>query len=118
MLNLFPVQFLAPLAYFLLRVVLGLVFLKMGRSQFQKGAQGRLWLPAIASSLLGFMFILGIYTQIAALGGVVIALASRFPYFRDRGFSYFDATTALLVGVISLSLFVTGGGPFGFDLPI
>ncbi len=119
MLNVFPIQFLAPLAYLILRVILGIVFLRMAKFQLQKDESGsRSWLSGFFSSVVGIIFILGFYTQIAALLGILSAIASRFSYFKARGFSYLEPTAALLVGAISLSLFITGGGPFGFDLPI
>ncbi len=118
MLNLFPIQFLAPLAYLLLRLVLGILFLRLARTQLQQGSEGnRSWIKGVYFILVGTLCILGLYTQLAALGALIAACASRLPSVRSRR-PYFTTTTAVLVGAISLSLLITGGGPFGFDLPI
>jgi uncharacterized membrane protein YphA (DoxX/SURF4 family) len=132
MLNVFPIQFLAPLAYTVLRLCVGLIFIYLGQSHLRKRhvlkyvfavplfpyGLAVAWYVGIAELIIGTMFILGWYTQIAALLGMayaikLIILQKRFahPLISKRQF------LALLLGAC-LSLFITGAGIFAFDLPI
>jgi uncharacterized membrane protein YphA (DoxX/SURF4 family) len=132
MLNLFPIQFLALAAYALLRIVIGLVFLYLAHKHSKNftfyapqiqwpGIQnGRVVLTLIIISevIIGGMFLVGFYTQIAAIlsMGLCIKLLiwnQRFPIG-----SIPSRLTYLLLLTISLSLFVTGAGVLAFDLPI
>lgn len=132
MLNPFPIQFLALLAYLILRVVIGAALLYFGirhGRQREAFAQG-LGLPhtqtgiffvvliALFECVVGLMFILGYYTQIAALAtllmsATLITLRKQFttPLLESRMFY-------VLLGGAALSLFITGAGALAFDLPI
>lgn len=132
MLNIFPIQFLAPLAYTILRVCIGLIFIYLGRSHIK--ARGTLkdvfqlpifpyglfftWYISIAEIVIGILFILGLFTQIASLLAMLytlklIILHKRFshPLIPNRLF-------LIMLFAASLSLFITGAGAFAFDLPI
>lgn len=130
MLNPFPIQFLALLAYAILRIIVGAILLYLGFSHIQHRAvlkeqfsQFRfglvlVWYLGTLEIIVGMMFIFGFYTQIAALLSMLMAikfivLKGRFtsPLIPGRLFYI------LLFGA-SLSLFVTGAGIFAFDLPI
>jgi len=132
MLNPFPIQFLALLAYFILRVFVGGILLHLGWKHLQhrdtlmvKKAFATLKNTALlgiflgaTEIVLGTLFILGLYTQIAALLTMVTAVklivfSGKFnaKYQQSRSF-------ALLLFAASLSLFITGAGAFAFDLPI
>ena len=132
MLNPFPIQFLAILAYTILRLTIGILFIYFGALHVTKrhdlkyalslpwfpfGSVG-VWLLSGVEFLVGVMFIFGFYTQIAAILSMILSLKlivfnKRFasPYIPSRLFYI------LLLGA-SLSLFITGAGAFAFDLPI
>ena len=132
MLNIFPIQFLAPLAYALLRVCVGLIFIYLGRSHIRERETLKhiftlplfpfglffTWYIAIAELIIGALFILGLFTQVAALLSILyclklIVLRNHFshPLIPKGAF-------LMLILVSSLSLFITGAGIFAFDLPI
>ena len=132
MLNIFPIQFLAPLAYALLRVCVGFILLRLGRRHlhnrdalapifsFSLFPYGRffVWYLGLIEIGLGILFFIGLFTQVAALLAAVLSLKfivmhRRFahPLIPSRMFY-----TLLLAA--SLSLFITGAGIFAFDLPI
>lgn len=131
-LNPFPIQFLALLAYLILRVIVGVTLLYFGA----KHLTGRkeilalnsfTWWPfgsyaiilfGVVELLIGAMFFFGAYTQIAALVCMFLSVKMLFtyrsalaPYFPSRAY-YF-----LLFGC-ALSLFITGAGAIAVDLPI
>lgn len=132
MLNPFPIQFLAILAYAILRVIVGLILVYLGILHIQRRYDLRhalilpffpfgtltAWCFGIAELIAGGMFIAGYYTQIAAL--VAIALSFTLIIFNKRFSSpYFPGKLFyLLLFAASLSLFITGAGAFAFDLPI
>jgi len=132
MLNVFPIQFLALFAYFILRISVGLVLLYLGFSHLN--ARNELaqvlrfsWWPfgytstlifAIAEIILAGMFMVGVLTQIAALVTflmcIKLIILKRFfvhPTLPNRLFY------VLLAGA-AFSLFITGAGVFAVDLPL
>ncbi len=132
MLNPFPIQFLALLGYFILRVITGFIFLVLGYRHFKQRVTlypilkvklfpfGKLVTASliITELIVGILFILGLYTQIAAL--VVIVMSVKMILLRK----YFShpalpsRLTYLLLFGIGFCLFITGAGAFAFDLPI
>ena len=132
MLNPFPIQFLSLFAYFILRVFIGFVFLLLSIKHWKQRSSlypvlilpifpfGKISVATLIISelIIGLMFILGFYTQIAALLTILMslkmivlrnkfnhpALPSRLVYFLFLG--------------IGCSLFITGAGALAFDLPI
>ena len=132
MLNLFPIQFLALLAYFILRVITGLVLLWLAKRhfQFRHELSTILVLPIfpfgkitvtiliITEIIAGALLTLGAFTQIGAL--LLILLSLDMLLFRQK-FQHQtlpNKLTYLLLLAIGLSLFITGAGAFAFDLPI
>lgn len=132
MLNLFPIQWLALLAYFILRVFVGLVLLIIAKRQimnyknlvttstwpFFKGSHIPILLLIVSELVIAFMLILGVYTQAAALG--LLALSIKMIIWRNR-FSDSSIPSSLLYLLLigcSLSIFITGAGAIAFDLPI
>lgn len=119
MLNPFPIQFLAPLAYCILRVALGILLIRFGNRLLQK--EPRSVFPTLlgwVEILMGALFIVGFYTQIVALFTIVLSipvlvksntLLHAFPINR---------ATVFLICMIAFSLFITGAGAFAIDLPI
>ncbi len=132
MLNPFPIQFLALFAYFLLRICVGSILLYLGLQHWYKRHELKTvltlsWWPygffstvvlATSEVILAMSLFLGAYTQIAALGIIlmslkVLVLRGRFQHEAIPQRIFY----ILLVGA-GLSLFVTGGGAFAFDLPL
>lgn len=133
MLNFFPIMFLSPLAYALLRIVLGGMFLYLGyrhlftyRRELQallhrhwpRFASFAAWHLGIGEILIGGMLVVGAYTQIAALAGILLSI--KMLIFRRHVIhpSIPPPLFYLLVLAISISLFITGAGALAFDLPI
>ena len=117
MLNVFPIQYLAPLAYVLLRVVLGVLLIRTGIRLCSSPFSILRILIGVLEMIIGSMLVFGFYTQIAAIGSMGIAFLGLLRVAPFYG-TLFSRSTALLMGAISLSLFITGAGPLAFDLPI
>jgi uncharacterized membrane protein YphA (DoxX/SURF4 family) len=132
MLNPFPIQFLALLAYFILRVITGLVLITLGFRHLKHRetlAQNmkltiapfggfNVWALAITEIAVGSLLIIGLHTQWAALILIIMSLKL---IWLERYFKHSTIPSRLfyllLIG-IGLSLFITGAGAFAFDLPI
>ncbi|MBI2612965.1 hypothetical protein HYW59_04145 [Candidatus Kaiserbacteria bacterium] len=114
MLSVFPeILFLSPLAPFLIRVALGVLFASTAWAHIRRtdiASRGLSILEfALAAALLA-----GAWTQPAALLGSIVAAVWLFqPTSR-----VYQLSTVLLALVMSLSLIVTGAGAFAFDLPL
>ena len=134
MLNPFPALltfgFFAPL---LLRLALGVLFFDFGRHALTRGrAQHGLLFEALGLKqgtryavilgsvelIIAVMFIVGLYTQIAALIGLVLSLAAY--YLKGKHGMHIEHRRHLffLTAVISLSLLLSGAGAVAFDLPL
>jgi uncharacterized membrane protein YphA (DoxX/SURF4 family) len=131
MLNLVPIQFLAPLAYLTLRLFIGIIWLLLAKRHFLwrkeiKASLAKYWFPsqlAIALIILtelaaGILFLAGFLTQIAAILSIIwcLKLIILRPVFSHPSFG--DQITVYLLLGISISLFITGAGSLAFDLPI
>ncbi len=79
-------------------------------------------LAAVVEFLIGFMFLVGLYTQIAAILGVAAALKyfvyRRFTPQTAEAFFPVSSGTAFLLLAISLSLLLTGAGAYAVDIPL
>lgn len=134
MLNPFP-EFLnyAPLAPLILRVVVGFIFLELGMLKF-RSEKGR-WMASFETLHLrpttffvplygflqvvgGIMFLLGLYTQVAALAFVIFTGLELYVEWKAGAVLKRDMTFYLLLFIISLSLLLTGAGAFAFDIPL
>lgn len=134
MLNPFPdLLTYSLLAPFMLRVVVGLVFINLGVLLF-KGEKER-WLvslstlnlpnPKFAVKILGaieimggIMLIAGFYTQVATLLLALLTFAEVYVEYKDptilkRNFVFYIMLLAIL-----LSLLLSGAGAFAVDLPL
>lgn len=132
MLNLFPIQFLAPFAYLLLRVCIGLVLLRLGASHIRNRHALKdtfscnffpyglffVWYLGIMEIVIGGLFLAGFLTQLAALLGIVLSLKFIVMHKRFAHPLIPPRLTYVLLFFISLSLLITGAGIFAFDLPI
>jgi uncharacterized membrane protein YphA (DoxX/SURF4 family) len=127
MLNLIPIQFLALFAYFILRVIVGLIVYTLGTKLLRRSLTMRtdishrpIWIRVLAFVLVtaGILCILGLFTQIAAAVIVIVGITqclspthSLFQIVPHRIFW-------ILLSGTGVSLFITGAGQFAIDLPI
>lgn len=132
MLSLFPqILFLAPFSATILRISAGTAFLlvawihmgkreELSRVDFFVIGHGA-WIPVFAALLeftIAAALLAGIYTQLAALFGALVAL-KFFIWKRRYGVMIpLSRPTSALLFVICLSLVFTGAGIFAFDLPL
>ena len=136
MLNPFPIQYLALFAYFILRVFVGLVLLYLGNKHWEDRyelfeikvparfsfvgpfVKTGVFLLVIIEVVIGLMFIVGYYTQIAALILIIMSIKMLvFSKYLQHPSIPRKLTYVLFLG-IGISLFITGAGVFAFDLPI
>lgn len=132
MLNLFPIQWLVMLAYLILRVGVGSIFLYLAHTQIKNWKQlpPTIDLPLISNSktiftfviitelIAGTLYIIGLATQAAALLAIALCIKMLFWHKRFPAEIIPDKLTYVLILFISLSLFITGAGALAFDLPI
>lgn len=125
--NYFPILFLAPLAYFLLRICVAIILFYLGRSNitYRKStasstrfSQTTLATLGILEIVIGIFFFIGFSTQIVAL----ILMSITFIHLvYPRILSHSKTPSRIffiLLFFVSVSLFITGAGPFAYDLPI
>lgn len=136
MINPFPTVFLALIAYAVLRVFIGLALVSLGLKHFRHSrpeltrvistrfpflsrvAWLIAWKYGVAEMLIGAMFIVGFFTQIAAIVAAILSI--KMLVFR-KTFTYPLVPTPVfwfLTLGIAISLFITGAGVFAFDIPI
>tara|TARA_B100000745_G_scaffold292683_1_gene233811 strand:+ start:1224 stop:1643 length:420 start_codon:yes stop_codon:yes gene_type:complete len=132
MLNIFPIQFLALLAYFLLRLFVGGVMLYLSTVHIKhyhrlKQDLTLPWFPfstwntllLIGTELsIGLSILLGVYTQLGAILLVILSIKMLFFKKHWQHHSFPSRMTYVLLIGCGLSLFITGAGAFAFDLPI
>ena len=80
------------------------------------GASG-VFVLGLIEIAVGALLILGLYTQIVALVGTILAIKFAF-LSRRENFGSANMTVYIRVAIISLSLAFTGPGFFAFDLPL
>ncbi|MBX4206310.1 DoxX family protein [Candidatus Parcubacteria bacterium] len=134
MLNPFPdLLNYAMLAPFLLRLVLGLVFIDLGILKF-KSEKSRwvvsfealhmrptgLFVPLYGALQVagGVLLVIGLWTQVAALLFAVFTFCELYIEWSGRAILKRDLTFYLFLFVISLSLLFTGAGAYAFDIPL
>lgn len=119
MLNPFPIQFLAPFAYFLLRVSLGVLMARLGVRKWKKWPYTSLHAAVGgAEVVIGFMLAVGFFTQIAAIITVMLTLPVLVRAHTTWRALETSRLSTFLICLIAFSLFITGAGIFAFDLPI
>lgn len=134
MLNPFPeLLTYGILAPFLLRIVVGLLFIDLGALKL-KGEKTR-WLKTFealslhpAEPLLkgyaslqiigGVMLVLGFWTQVAALAFVISTGIEIYLEWKEQVLLKRNIVFYVLVFTICLSLLLTGAGAFAIDLPL
>lgn len=132
MLNLFPIQFLSLVAYAILRIVIGIIYLTLARKHttaFTTLAPQIHWpvltdgktiltLIIISEFAIGGLFIIGLATQAAAIASIGLCAKLLIWHNRFPAGSIPDRLTYALLLAISVSLLITGAGIIAFDLPI
>jgi uncharacterized membrane protein YphA (DoxX/SURF4 family) len=134
MLNPFPdLLTYSLLAPFLLRLIVGFVFIDLGVLLFKK--ENERWIlsfktlripkPIIATKILaiiqvagGAMLIVGLYTQIAALVLGILTFIEVYLEYKDPSILKRNIVFYMLVFTILLSLLLSGAGAFAIDLPL
>lgn len=134
MLNPFPeLLTYGLLSPFILRVVVGFIFVNLGLLAF-KGEKER-WIvslatlnipnPKIAVKIFGaiefvggVMFLLGYYTQIAALVLALLTFAEAYVEYKDPTILKRNFVFYVLILAITLSLLFSGAGAFAIDIPL
>jgi len=123
-------SFLAP---FVLRLVIGCIFIDLGLLKF-KGEKST-WLSSFealglrpADLLLpiyamlqivgGIMLIIGLWTQVAALAFVIFTGIELYVEWQAREILKRDMVFYVLLFAISLSLLLTGAGAYAIDIPL
>lgn len=130
MLNVFPIMFLSLLAHALLRVFVGGALLYLGIQHATKkrqelgihfskvGGSVFVWCIALIEITIGTMFIVGAWTQIAALALMLVSVLMLI-FRKDMAHSALPSPMVYILFLgASLSLFITGAGAFAVDLPI
>ena len=134
MLSVFPnLLDYSQLAPFILRVVVGVIFLELG--YLKLGTEKSAWnmffqtihfkpshvfvtLLAVVEIISGVFLVVGYLTQVAALVMAVILFAEGYVELRDGALLKRDIVFYALLLAICLSLLLTGAGAFAFDLPL
>ena len=134
MLNPFPdLLTYAMLGPFILRVVIGLIFIDLGFLKFRN--EKRAWLSsfetlglrpadlflslyAILQVIGGLMLLAGLWTQIATLGFVIFTGIELYVEWAAKEILKRDIVFYVLVFAISLSLLLTGAGAYAIDIPL
>ncbi len=114
MLSLFPqLLFLSPFAALAIRLALA-AFLVLAAWQHMAHRDSLTRTLSVVEVAVAISLLVGAWTQIAALIGLVVVAAGLFvPKMR-----HYPMTTAILMCVMLATLVVTGPGAFAFDLPL
>lgn len=134
MLNLFPdLLNYALLAPFILRVVLGLIFIDLGVLKFRSEKQrwmssfetlglrpATLFVPlyGLLQIIGGILLFVGLWTQGAALAFVIFTGIELYIEWGAREVLKRDMVFYFLLFVISVSILLTGAGAYALDLPL
>ena len=124
--------FLTPLSATLLRLVVGAFYVYIGYRILGKRADiAHLKLPIVGharpwmvlfsgfvTAIVGMMLFVGFLTQLAAILGALIAIKHFYLTRRYPQIGLMPRSTYVLLLAICLSLFMTGAGLYGFDLPL
>ena len=132
--NLFPSLFsFSLIAPFILRVVIGFIFLNLGYLKMTKEKPG--WVgslhilgikPAgffagllgVVEAVGGLLLIAGAFTQLTALILGIISLSELLIEYKEESILKRDMVFYLLLSAICASLLLTGAGLFAIDIPV
>ena len=132
--NIFPQLFTYTLiAPFILRLVLGFIFINLGFLKLSKEKNG--WIgslnvlgvrPAgffvillgVIEVIGGLLLIAGAYTQLTALVLAIISISELLIEYKEESILKRDMVFYLLLSAICVSLLLTGAGLFAVDVPV
>ncbi|KKW35438.1 MAG: hypothetical protein UY84_C0001G0162 [Candidatus Adlerbacteria bacterium GW2011_GWA2_54_12] len=104
----------------MLRLAVGLLSFYVAYATWKNsGAETKLyigWANIAANAILGGMFLIGYYTQWAALFALVFWIASFFVPTKYRALVTLSTGTRLLAIAILFSLLLSGAGALAYDL--
>lgn len=118
---------------FILRVVIGLIFLDLGFLKFRSEKErwlasfetlglrpADLFLPlyALLQMAGGLLLLIGLWTQVAALVFAIFTGIELYVEWQAREILKRDIVFYILIFVISLSLLLTGAGAYAIDIPL
>ena len=113
-LSLFPYllsfQLAAPL---LLRLTLGIILGHWAYKHFRTNRT-----CAIIEGIVAILFIIGLYTQLAALVTAIAFIVFMVKKVKAKAFFTDGINYYFILFIIALSLLVTGPGLFAFDMPL
>jgi len=120
MLNPFPeLLTFSLLAPFLIRVILGILFISSGYFELKKNNANLFsYLINILKILGGLILLAGFLTQIASIVLSVIALETIIIKFRSKSYSRDSMSLYIFMFIATISLLVSGAGAFAIDLPL
>jgi uncharacterized membrane protein YphA (DoxX/SURF4 family) len=133
MLSLFPqLLFLAPLATTLIRVAAGLMFVfiawRMISTRDEISATKviiighvrpwMVWLSAAITIVVGILLVVGLWTQAAAIVGMLISLKHGLGVRSYSDILPLAGSGYFLLFVICFALLFSGAGAYAFDLPL
>jgi uncharacterized membrane protein YphA (DoxX/SURF4 family) len=134
MLNPFPeLLTYSLLGPFLLRLILGLIFIDLGLLKFRGEKKAwhhslealglhpaDLFLPlcAILEIVGGVLILIGLWTQVAASFFVIFTGVELYVEWRAQDVLKRDLVFYSLIFIISLSLLLTGAGAYALDIPL
>ncbi len=75
------------------------------------------WLVIVLEAATGILLLVGLYTQYAAIVGIILSIRSLLAI-PHRALSPFDRAADVLLLGICVSLLLTGAGAFAFDIPL
>ena len=77
-----------------------------------------IWISATFTSVVGLLLIVGYYTQLAAIAGVIVSLKHGSLSSRLATILPLPRSAYVLLGIICFSLLFSGAGALAFDLPL
>ena len=134
MLNPFPELLMySLLGPFILRVLVGLIFIDLGYLKFREEKErwlayfetlglrpADLFLPlyALLQVVGGLLLLVGLWTQVAALAFAIFTGIELYVEWQAREILKRDMVFYVLILAISLSLLLTGAGAYAIDIPL
>ena len=134
MLNPFPELLMySLLGPFILRILLGLIFIDLGFLKFRSEKDrwlssfetlglypADLFVPlyALLQIIGGLLLLAGLWTQVAALAFVIFSGIELYVEWQAREILKRDMVFYLLIFTISLALLLTGAGAYAIDIPL
>ena len=124
--------FLAPFSATLLRIAAAYAFLYIANDLVQRRhamilerfpivgnpRPWMVWKSATIATIVGCMLAVGLYTQVAAIVGMIISLKCIVFARSHASVMPLSRGTAVLLFIICTSLLFTGAGAVAFDLPL